>query len=82
MFSLIKNIVVHVTKSVKVSIAIIAFVITAMAQRIFRVRLSVWKGLKNTITNTIFGKHVLAIIDWGVSRINLGVGLRSIKGMI
>ena len=82
MFYLIKNIVVHVTKSVKVSIAIIAFVITAMAQRTFRVRLSVWKGLKNTITNTIFGKLVLAIIDLDASRINLCVGLRSIKGMI
>ena len=77
MFYLIKNIVVLVAKSVKVSIAIIAFVITAMAQRTFRVRLSVFKELKNTITNTIFGRFVMVITGLDVSkRRNRIVGLR------
>ena len=73
----IKIIVVHVTKSVKVSLVKIAFVITAMAQRTFRVRLSVWKELKNTITNTIFGSFVMVITGLDVSkRRNRIVGLR------
>ena len=66
----------HAIESVKVSIVKIAFVIMAMVQRIFQVRLSVWKELKNTIIDMYGYSVVMRAVLLVLKRINPGVGLR------